>query len=309
MNSRCFEGEITLQHMSSRIREQHERQVPKMDFAFPDIVNAVNRFYGKLFQNELQIMKNLNCAEPAWIKAVENLLLDLQPDFDKNRLMLLRLGRHSGAEGVTVEGVRKIKILQGKGVPPKTLDRATTIWLSGDAEKKKNNLIPFGWLLLEIDPQPDSPVSQKIAATLRQYNATAYAQEQKIKETILTAKFKQQQADAERAAQLVEQARKLAEVQLQQKAEADRLSKLSPEQQQIESLRNDFEEIVAKKWKLDLNHKLIVTLNNTIDVAAAWPNDLKGLLLDLAEPIYRAANIDPRKNDKVKKRLANLRQN
>ena len=207
MNSRCFEGEITLQHISPRIREQHDRKVPKMDFTFHDIVNAVNHFYGKLFQNELQIMKNLNCVEPAWSSAVESLLLDLQADIGKNRLMLLRLGRHSGAEGVTVEGVRKIKILQGKGVPPKTLDRATTIWLSGDAEKKKKDLIPFGWLLLEIDPQPDSPVSQKIAATLQQYNATAYAQEKKLKEAVQAAKQKQQETAAKRAEQLTQKDR------------------------------------------------------------------------------------------------------
>lgn len=308
MNSHCFEGEITLQHISPRIKEQHDRKVPKIDLAFADITKAVNRFYGKLLQNELQIMKNLDCAEPAWVRTVENLLIELEPEFEKNTLMLLRLGRHSGAEGVTVEGVRKIKILQGKGITPKTLDHATTIWLSGDTEKKKKDLTPFGWLLLEIDSQPDSPVSQKITSTLRQYNAGAYAQEKKLKEAMFAAKLKQQQAMAERAAQLAEQARKLAEAEQQQKAEAERLSSLSPEQQQIEWLRRDFDELVAKKWKLDLNHKLIGELNRAIEGAGGWPANIKALLLELAESMYRTANIDVRKNDKVKKRLAILRQ-
>jgi CRISPR-associated protein Csm5 len=279
-----------------------------MDIAFVDIIKAVNRFYGKLFQNELQIMKNLDCAEPAWIMTVEKLLVELQPQIENNTLMLLRLGRHSGAEGVTVEGVRKIKILQGKGTPPKTLDHATTIWLSGDTEKKKKDLIPFGWLLLEIDPQPDSPVSQKIASALRQYNAAVYAQEMKLKEAMFAAKLKQQQVLIERTAQLAEQTRKLAAAEQQQLAEAERLSKLSPEQQQIESLRKDFDELVAKKWKLDLNHKLIGELNRTIEGAGGWPTNIKALLLELAESMYRAANIDVRKNEKVKRRLAILRQ-
>ena len=305
MNSQCFEGEITLQHISPRIKEQHDRKVPKMDLAFTDIIEAVNRFYGKLFQNELQIMKNLDCAEPVWIMTVEKLLVDLQPQIENNTLMLLRLGRHSGADGVTVEGVRKIKILQGKGTPPKTLDHATTIWLSGDTEKKKKDLTPFGWLLLEVDPQPDSPVSQKIAATLRQYNAAAYAQEMRLKEAMFAAKIKQQQVLIERAEQLAEQARKLAAAEQQQLAETKRLSNLSPEQQQIECLRKEFDELVSKNWKLDINHKLILDLGATIDKAVVWPENMKAQLIELATSMFKAANLKP---ENVKKRLAILRQ-
>ena len=65
---------------------------------------------------------------------------------------LIRLGRHSGAEAVTIEGNRFIKINQGGGKPPKFLDHATTIWLASETSKPVSNtgLIPFGWAVLEV---------------------------------------------------------------------------------------------------------------------------------------------------------------
>ncbi|MDO9530105.1 MAG: type III-A CRISPR-associated RAMP protein Csm5 [Syntrophales bacterium] len=65
---------------------------------------------------------------------------------DREVSSLLRLGRHSGAESVTVEGHRSIKIMKN----PKPLDHATTIWLSSESRNpgSKNSLQPFGWVQL-----------------------------------------------------------------------------------------------------------------------------------------------------------------
>ncbi|MCL6622028.1 MAG: hypothetical protein K6T55_07985, partial [Syntrophobacterales bacterium] len=64
----------------------------------------------------------------------------------------LRLGRHSGAECVTIAGHRKIKIKQAEGQPPKILDHATTLWLAADfhqrGKRHQAKLRPFGWALL-----------------------------------------------------------------------------------------------------------------------------------------------------------------
>lgn len=64
--------------------------------------------------------------------------------------MLLRLGRHSGAESVTIEGYRRIRIMKGKGQQPGTLDRSTTFWLASDQRKPTTirGLRPFGWSLM-----------------------------------------------------------------------------------------------------------------------------------------------------------------
>jgi len=65
----------------------------------------------------------------------------------------LRLGRHYGAECVTIAGHRRIKILQARGQPPQTLDYATTLWLAADYHQRERrhqaNLRPLGWVVLE----------------------------------------------------------------------------------------------------------------------------------------------------------------
>ena len=69
---------------------------------------------------------------------------------DREISSLLRLGRHSGAESVTVEGHRDIFIMGKRGERKQYLNRATTIWLSSELRipGSKNSLQPFGWVQL-----------------------------------------------------------------------------------------------------------------------------------------------------------------
>ncbi|HRS82066.1 MAG TPA: type III-A CRISPR-associated RAMP protein Csm5 [Smithellaceae bacterium] len=62
-------------------------------------------------------------------------------------LIPLRLGRHSGAESLTVEGYRHIKIMKKRGERTDDADKATTFWLASDASDRKTAQIlePFGW--------------------------------------------------------------------------------------------------------------------------------------------------------------------
>ncbi|PIP06707.1 MAG: hypothetical protein COX51_08160, partial [Syntrophobacteraceae bacterium CG23_combo_of_CG06-09_8_20_14_all_50_8] len=62
---------------------------------------------------------------------------------------LLRVGRHSGAESVTIKGHRNISIKQAGGRWT-DLDHATTVWLASETRKDyfKNTLQPFGWAAL-----------------------------------------------------------------------------------------------------------------------------------------------------------------
>jgi len=62
----------------------------------------------------------------------------------------LRIGFHSGAECVTVDGHRKIKIMKGKGEKPETKNQTTTFWLAADSKNPANQqLRPFGWVIME----------------------------------------------------------------------------------------------------------------------------------------------------------------
>lgn len=77
-----------------------------------------------------------------------------------NLACLLRVGHHSGAEAVTIEGNRRITV-RGHGGARSERDGATTIWLASETDNPPNNrgMIPFGWAMLEIESRSAFPQS------------------------------------------------------------------------------------------------------------------------------------------------------
>ncbi len=97
-----------------------------------DILKALKHFYGKEFEKERGLLYrlgiNLNLPEEG---------------------VPVRIGRHSGAECITVEGFRKIRV-RIKGGYFKFLPYSTTLWLASE-DRKGNKLIgPFGWAILKF---------------------------------------------------------------------------------------------------------------------------------------------------------------
>ena len=103
-----------------------------------------------------------------------------------------------------------------------------------------------------------------------------------------------------------ELAEKLAADIAKAEEEKSRLASLSVESIEIDRLKQQFDGLVAKKWKIDINHILIKELNTLIEQAENWPTNAKKDLRQLAEAMYKMANIDVKKNANVKKRLATL---
>ncbi|MEW6139412.1 MAG: type III-A CRISPR-associated RAMP protein Csm5 [Thermodesulfobacteriota bacterium] len=134
---------------------------------------------------------------------------------------LLRIGRHSGAECVTVEGYRNIRIMQPGTTNARWSASATTLWLAAESRKpmSKSGLQPFGWVALvplkedqerrmeeiERDRRAERELRERIRLDdLRQRieaaqeTAKRSAQEaewQRIEERCIKAKKAQQQAD------------------------------------------------------------------------------------------------------------------
>jgi CRISPR-associated protein Csm5 len=104
-----------------------------------NLLSNMNAFYRQNNKNELR--------NAPW-------LTDCGYKINMDELFLMRLGRHSGAEAVTIEDNRYIKIMQKRGTPEVYLDHATTLWLASEESKPKDNngLIPFGWAMLEVLP-------------------------------------------------------------------------------------------------------------------------------------------------------------
>jgi len=126
-----FAGTVTL--LPSPGRDSGIRNPLGMD----EVVKAIRSFYGTEKQREDRELGNISVNPPVF-------------PADETTLPL-RLGRHSGAECVTVNGHRHIKIMQGKDKPAKHLDHATTVWLAAESKKPTTNqgMKPFGWVAME----------------------------------------------------------------------------------------------------------------------------------------------------------------
>jgi len=100
------------------------------------LLDSVRDFYTRELDRENKDIQGLGGA------AVK------QPDSPLSHI--LRVGRHSGAECVTIEGHRNIRIMRGKQ-PAKFGSNATTLWFAADSRNPAGgqSLVPFGWAILE----------------------------------------------------------------------------------------------------------------------------------------------------------------
>lgn len=133
-------------------------KVPAQRIEPKDLAAACNRYYIPRLQKMLDLMDQRGFAAPDWSTGVRQLLNALQPAFERGDAFLLRVGRHSGAESVTLDGVREIRIMQGNGMSARTDSESTTIWLAAEREEiTRGALLPFGWLLVEREDAPEIP--------------------------------------------------------------------------------------------------------------------------------------------------------
>lgn len=133
MPGSVFEGTMCLEDSLTRIKNPLNRE---------KLLLATNKHYSRVFKREFEVKNELGFIMPQ--------LGDFRKA-QKKTAFLVRLGRHSGAEAVTIEGNRKIKIMQGPGRAAIIKDEATTVWLAAEDRKGDiGTMIPFGWAVLEV---------------------------------------------------------------------------------------------------------------------------------------------------------------
>lgn len=117
--------------------------VCKNGLNFREIVASCNSHYLPLFKSQFDYS-----SDEYTRRALSNNFINKYENWSPaENQFLLRVGKHSGARAVTVEGKRKIKIMTGRGRPPRCETEETTVWLRGGSG---DSLVPFGWLLCEI---------------------------------------------------------------------------------------------------------------------------------------------------------------
>ena len=275
--------ELNARAYSSRLTIQKVRQLPQKDklptdnfhWNIKQIIQACNEFYRPLLKKEMDIIKQRQYVSPDWANRMEKLFDGIKSLLDTERAMLLRVGRHSGAEAVTLN-------LKMGGQP-----KPRTLWLAADAWDSSSGMAPFGWLLIEIDPSDTpTPILENLIK-----------QSDDSKQEWLK---KQQSRMVELQEKLIrrKQAR-LAEQQAEREKQ-QRLASMTEEARAIEELKAWFEQDQDNK-ALTKQGRVPRRLHELLTSATDWPLKYRIELCALAEEIYGSLGMLKGKNGKERK--------
>ena len=206
-----------------------------------------NAYHLQRLRRELAVLDGRGLVHPTWKNSINLLLLaqgTLGKKLSTGDAFLVRIGRYGSADSKTLtgEGVASIKIMGGKGQPPTFESTTKTVWLAAQTEGDQKHLIPFGWAVVEIDPQGDCPELQAWCQQQAQGRPSMAAMRAQLAQQRTQAEAEKTrlhaQAQAKAAAQEAERQA------LEQRAQA--LSTLSPQGQEIEKLRQACADWAAK---------------------------------------------------------------
>lgn len=113
---------------------------PSFDETIETIRDACNDFYYKALDKNEANLKNTHKIASSLFEKARKLI-------EKPNSFLISLGKHGGAESKTIEGLRQIKIMQGKWKPNRTQASSTTYWFANDETER----LPFGWCVVEYE--------------------------------------------------------------------------------------------------------------------------------------------------------------
>ena len=206
-----------------------------------------NQYHLQRLRRELAVLDGRGLVHPTWKNSI-NLLLLAQGTLGKKLAtgdaFLVRIGRYGSADSKTLtgEGVASIKIMGGKGQPPTFESTTKTVWLAAQTEGDQKHLIPFGWAVVEIDPQGDCPELQAWCQQQAQGRPSIAAMRAQLAQQRAQAEAEKVRLHAE--AQAKAAAQEAERQALEQRAQA--LSTLSPQGQEIEKLRQACADWAAK---------------------------------------------------------------
>jgi CRISPR-associated protein Csm5 len=242
---RTFTSQINLQSIVG-LDEKQQNKLPadNLRFHINDIAGACNAYYTPILESEANLLRERGYIDDTWDKAVQKLLGAAAKAMQRGEAFLLRVGRHSGAESVTLNGVRNIKINRGKDQQPEWRRETKTLWLAADEIDQATGLLPFGWLLVEVVPFASEVADwSELKELCEPHLIQARAFSKGIAEQQVAFEQARIEADAKKRAE--EDRRAAEEARLRQieeerkrkdEAEKGRLAALSPLEQSMEEV-------------------------------------------------------------------------
>ena len=295
---RAFHGDITLQHLDLSHKPQLKDAAKKLPAAhsldLAALARAANTYHLRRF-----------LVDPAWLKSTQQLIDQLKPALDAGSHILLRLGKNGGAESKTIDGYAQIKIMAGKGQKPTFEAQTKTVWLAADDDKSTSGLLPFGWVLIEIDANADNPALQQWSRANSAHLKTAADLQQQL------AAAQAEQHERSAAAQAANAARAAAAAAEQ--AEAARLAALPPWEQKLHAWQEELPTIknngAGDNAAIQFIDKILAGIQDVLENPAADAAARRKLADDIAAlPLKKRSLIsDKRQKEALNPLLRQLR--
>jgi CRISPR-associated protein Csm5 len=244
----------------------------------PDIVKLArdcNVYYRPRFNHEWKLLRKRGLVSTNWLDRLQDLLDALLPVGQKSdAIFLIRLGRYGGAESKTLSALAKIKIS-----PSRSDKESTTLWLATDKESQTKNLLPFGWALVEVNPQGENELLRRWCEEERKDRPDM----KPVREALRAKKI----AIAEKQAKLREEA---AAYRAEELKKAEENAHMSVEQRELAAFCARLTNHPPLK-PCDAGHALINDCVKILTDACAWPPDNKKAVAEQLEPLIRTKNI------------------
>lgn len=232
-----FGLKVSLQNLREIAGHQNHRGeaiAPAYDalLSWPEIVKACNEYYLQRLDADIASVRKL-CPASSWVASTQKVLeTGLREQIRSGACLLLRVGKHGGADSNTVDG-RQIKIMLSEdkrqsrdGREEKVRlyvfdEKPRTTWFVGDDLDKPTDLLPHGWIVLS---EPNLPWQRHLPGFERQRVRLR---------NLAEAKRREQEAAAKEKAE--------AEAKAAREAELD---KMTENQRRVE----DFKDFCAKRF-------------------------------------------------------------
>ena len=225
--------------------------------------------------------------DTTWRALLNGLLGDELNELRQHRQgFLLRVGKHSGAESVTLNGVRDIKILGKQGEPPSYRPETTEKRFASQTKRAESGLLPFGWVWVECCDDGYQHISRSFRDKLQPHaSKVREAQRERLQHVEEARQIRVL------AALRVKQQRQQDEVAEREKGESEAarqsaLTAMSPNQRAIEELRAEIE-TKLKGGKLKISDAFwggrIRKLAEQALASADWSTEEKIALADMLQ--------------------------
>jgi len=132
-----FEGILEI-----KVEAENLKQNP-VKIEMSKLIEGVWGHFRMILKNECDLAKNIGFK-----------IFGLQEchkiDSKESKAILIKLGKHSGAEAMTIDKIRKI-LIRREGGRTEYQTSPTTIWLASEQKKNNSQAMPFGWVLLRFE--------------------------------------------------------------------------------------------------------------------------------------------------------------